>query len=96
MSVFDRMLSPVLALHSKRIQFLSGEPVERRNHIRTNALMRLRVKITQVQIATIYCSVIGGVREGRGVGHHLYPTRNAQIVHPAHDVRRCEIDGGDS
>ena len=56
----------------------------------------LRMKVRRKCSCAIYRSVIGGVREGRGIGHHLYPTRNAQIVHPAHDVRRCEIDGGDS
>ncbi len=85
-----------LALQRKLVHVFARDPFERRDGVGADALVGLRMKRAQVQVARVEqrrtVADIAAVRHR----HHLRAAGHDQIGHPGHDRRGCEIDRGDA
>jgi hypothetical protein len=95
-AVLQRNLGALLALVGELVDVLAGDPFERRDHVGTDALVRLRVQVAQPHVARVEQAAAALGRELRRVRHHLDATGDHQVLHAGHDAGGGHVHGRDA
>ncbi len=90
------MLCTFLAFDGQCIDIFTSKSIKCGNHVGADTLVGLSMKVSKVQVAAINGAVFIRTWNRWRVGHHFHTTGNAKVIHAAHQVCRCDVDGGNT